>query len=311
MTHATFLLPAPAHFGAQRLDGVAAKALGRATRTPALPDGSDAQLARHIQLTPQGWPLAALSRQHDAGDAADACWLRADPAFVRPDINGARLLACGEGLGVTGEDAQALLPALRPLFGDAGCPLDAPTPTRWYLRLAPGVRLPSFVTPDDALGADLFEHLAHGADARRWRALSNEAQVVLHNHPWNRERAARGLAPINSLWFWGGGRLPDRVSTAHAAVFTHAQVLSILAQASGAPLAPLPATFDGKAGLFDLRHLRDLRAFSAHWLAPALAALASGALSSLTLDLDGGRGYRLSGAQRWRLWRRAQRALTP
>ena len=65
-----------------------------------------------------------------------------DPSRA-PDLAGARLLGWGEGLGVDTEDALAFLPALRPLFGDAGFQLDAPHPARWYLRLPAGTRLPA------------------------------------------------------------------------------------------------------------------------------------------------------------------------
>src|SRR5690606_8392451 len=134
MAAVTFLLPAAEAFGAQRLRGPGADALGRADRMPRGEPGRQAQLLRHFELVPRRWPIAALSRQADAGDAAGSAWLRADPAWVRPDINGARLLACGDDLRMTGEDSAALLPALRPLFGDAGFPIDAPHPARWYLR---------------------------------------------------------------------------------------------------------------------------------------------------------------------------------
>src|SRR3546814_5746969 len=89
------------------------------------------------------------------------------------------------------EDRTLFLPALRPLFGDAGFPIDAPHPSRWYLRLPPGAKLPAFAAPDDALGADLFDHLAEGSEGRRWRVLLGEAQVVLHNHPRNAGQSGR------------------------------------------------------------------------------------------------------------------------
>src|SRR3546814_13527139 len=74
--------------------------LGRADRAQSGDDGRRAQLRRHFRLTPDHWPMAALTRQMDAGDAAGAAWLRADPSYVRPDINGARLLAIGAALGM-------------------------------------------------------------------------------------------------------------------------------------------------------------------------------------------------------------------
>ena len=77
-----------------------------------------------------------------------------------------------------------------------------------------GAKLPAFAAPDEALGDDLFDAPARQApEGRRWRALLSEAQVVLHNHPLNAQRVAAGLAPVNSLWFWGAGALPDHVRT--------------------------------------------------------------------------------------------------
>lgn len=305
---AVFLLPAAERFGAQRLDESRARALGRADRLPAREAGARAQLLRHFDLLPRRWAIAALTRQADAGDAAGSTWLRADPAHVRPDINGVRLLACGRDLGLTAEDSAELLPALKPLFGDAGFPIDAPSPSRWYLRLPQEAKPPEFAAPSEALGADLFEHLAEGGDGRRWRSLLNEAQIVLHNHPWNARRVERGLAPVNSLWFWGGGILPDHVRTPYARVAGDEEVLRSLAVAAGADAAGTGGGFRPVEGdtLVDLRPLRDLRRFVQDWLAPALA---DDGLDALELDLEDGSAWRFERRQRWRFWRRPQASL--
>src|SRR5690606_28233877 len=144
--------------------------------------GERAQLQRWFELLPRGWPVAAITRQRDAGDAVLHGWLRADPAYVRPDMTGARVLAIGE-LGLTQEEADALLQPLRPLFGDTGFPISAPVPSRWYLALPVESILPAFAPPEAVLGDDLFTHLPDGPEGRRWRALLNEAQVSLHNNP--------------------------------------------------------------------------------------------------------------------------------
>ena len=57
--------------------------------------GEQAQLLRYFEPIPSGWPMAALQRQADSGDACGFRWLRADPVHVRPDISGARLMAWG------------------------------------------------------------------------------------------------------------------------------------------------------------------------------------------------------------------------
>ena len=303
MSRATLLLPAARRLGAPSAE--VAVALGRADVASGLDEGRQAQLRRHVRLLPDHWPVAALTRQFDAGDAAGAMWLRADPCRIQPDINGARLLDHGATLDLDAGDVAQLLPALRPLFGDAGMPIDAPVPSRWYLRLAPSTRLPAFTGPDEALGTDLFEHLAAGSEGRRWRSLLTEAQVVLHNHPWNARRAAAGKRPVNSLWFWGGGALPDHVASPHARFHGGDELACALAATAGID-APLPDRYAAGEGdtLFDLTTMRDLPTLDQAWLRPALAALRSGRIDSLVLDTADGAVFTLHRRQRWRFWRR-------
>jgi hypothetical protein len=317
MSRALFLLPAWAVFGRQSLLPEIAKAFGRADSTHAVTAGSDAQLQRHFAAMPARWAPAALTRQADAADAAGAAWLRADPAHVRPDINGARLLGIGERLSLSQEDVDALLPALKPVFGDSGFSLDAPVPMRWYLRLPREAKLPGFSAPDDALGEDLFEHQPDGPEGRRWRALLNEVQIVLHNHPWNARRAERGLVPVNALWVWGGGVLPDTVSSAVSQAASDDDLVRALAVVAGGRAVRLPPMFSSEVvstpasasasgvALFDLRRVRDLAALQRDWLVPALRALADGTLAALDIDAADGMCLRLARGQRWRFWRGA------
>ncbi|KAF1697765.1 phosphoglycerate mutase [Pseudoxanthomonas koreensis] len=277
--------------------------------------GVRAQLRRHFRLVPDHWPVAALTRLVDAGgDTGGETWLRADPAYVAPDINGARLLGCGENVGLDADDAWAFLPALRPLFGDAGFQLDAPHPSRWYLRLPAGTQLPEMPGPDEALGCDLFPMLPQGDDAaaRRWRALFTETQVVLHQHPRNRERAAQGRTAVNALWFWGAGRLPDAVQSRYLHVRSQDPLLQGLARLAGAAIATPEAASAAAAGdsLLDLRRLRSLDLFGAQVLPPLLQAMARREYDALELDFEDGARFRLRhGQRRWQFWRRPMAAL--
>lgn len=303
----TLLLPAAARLGRQRLSAATARLLARGERLPAGEPGRRAQLQRHFPLPGSGWPIAALSRQADRGDAAGAAWLRADPAWLRPDINGVRLMAHGVALGLTAADCEVLLPALRPLFGDAGFTLDAPHPARWYLRLPREARIPAFSDPGDALGEDVFEHLDTSPEGRRWRALGNEVQITLHNHPWNGARAARGESPVNTLWFWGGGTLPTLPASdapgGGRCGYSDDDTARALASAGGTG-APLPAGFTALGGVYDIEGTRDLQWIESAWLQPALAALRRGAIASLALDDGAGWRLRLRRWQLLRAWRR-------
>jgi hypothetical protein len=297
MTQATLLLPQRTRLSGALSSG-AARALGRANARSAEP-GEDAQLRRHFQLVPDRWAPAAVTRQRDAGDAAGALWLRADPAYMAPDMNGARMLAHGQALALQHDECHELLRTLKPLFGDAGMLLDASVPSRWYLRLTPGTPLPEFTAPQLAVGDDLFAHLPAGDAGRRWRALFNEAQILLHAHPVNAARQAEGKAAVNGLWFWGAGMLPDVVRTPHAQVKSREDLLSALAHTAG---ASDPAA-QGSV-LVDLRHLTSTEVLCRDALQPLLDELAKRELAALSLDFADGRLVDLQHGQRWRFWRR-------
>ncbi len=312
MARLTLLLPAGERFAGIVLTQLFAKALGRADQKAESP-GEQAQLARHFHLLPNPWPPAALTRAADAGveDTRLSAWLRADPAYIRPDINGARLLATGAALSISQQDVDAFLPALRPLFGDTGFLLDAPHPTRWYLRLPREVRLPEFAAPEDALGEDVFDHTPDAPEARRWRALLSEVQVVLHNHPHNEARARAGLVPVNSLWFWGGGVLPDSVTSDFLSIFSDDPVLHGLA-AVGTFNVMSFSDFPGLESLvndtlIDLRAVRDPHALLQRWLSPAHTLSRQ---SRVAFDLADGRIFQLQASQRWRFWRKPRAVLT-
>ncbi|ALQ94568.1 hypothetical protein [Xylella fastidiosa] len=297
MSSATLLLP-ERHclLGTLRGDAVA-RALARADRITG-GCGERAQLGRHFELVPASWPVAALTRQIDVGDAAGAAWVRADPSYVIPDMGAARLLACGEMLALDAKDRAALLPELQTLFSEAGLLLDAPTPARWYVQLTPEACLPAFSAPEDVLGDDLFNHLPDGDMGRCWRALLTEVQVLLHQHAWNVERVARGKQMINSLWFWGAGVLPHTVTTPHRQVRSRDVLLRALAKASGSDTDSLHMV----DALVDLRHLRSLTQFSDEVVAPLLAAMGRGELKQLVLDFRDGEILTMTRAHRWRFW---------
>jgi hypothetical protein len=291
------LLAGRRRFPGAALSPAAARALGRGDRLADGDAGETGQLQRYFELLPRGWPMAALTREMDAGDAGERAWLRADPAYVRVEATGARLHGWAN-LGLDRAESEELLRTLRPLFGEAGMELSAPTPERWYLELARGTPLPQFVEPAEALGADLFAQLPSGPEGRRWRALFNEAQVLLHQHPLNSARLAAGRAPVNALWFWGAGELPDNVRSTARGVLSVDPDLLALAERAGVPAA----TQAGQGVLVDLRQQRD-------WAKVERVLLDALAEGEVLLDFADGARWRLEAGQRWRFWRRPLAAL--
>ncbi len=300
MSTQTLLLPP-----LSRLSGVFAlpRLLGRGDREPARMPGLLAALAEVFAVPGSGLPVAALLREAQAHDAGENVWLCADPAWVRAELAGARLLACG-ALGLARDEAEELARPLRPLLGDAGMLLEISTPDRWQLRLPVGSPLPSFAAPETVLGQHLLAHLPQGAEGRRWRALFTELQVLLHQHPRNRARAQQGLPPVNALWLWGGGALPSRPRTTLTRLLSADPLARALAQHARVTVCSDTAQLRGLGDTWvDLaeRAPQDVQPF----LDAAVRRLRRGAVLRLAF-LDGAR-WRITSAQRWRFWRRAWR----
>lgn len=266
--------------------------LARGNRLANAKSGRDAALRECFEFIGTALPVAALTRSLDAGDASGAQWLRADPAYAVADTVTARLMACGE-LGLSQQESDELSRALRPLFGDAGFPLEAPRPDRWYLRCPVDARLPAFADPRDVIGDDLMRHLPRGDNERQWRSLFNEAQVVLHNHPVNARRAQRGQVPANSLWFWGAGKLPDWVRTRFAQVASPDSVVAALAKLGKVPIVDMQAVL----ARYDADILLD---------ATEVPEIDARRFSGIVLLSASGERVHYRHAHRWRFWRRVQ-----
>ena len=169
------------------------------------------------------WPVAPYSLLADGGEPERHFWLRADPVHLRL-VRDQLVLADSTVFEISRGEAEALVETLNRHF--AGELLFYPMhPERWYARpahwpanlqahLLPGIagRIDFETTPlAAARGSGITAHLPTGPAAARFQVLMNEAQMLLHEHPVNLEREARGALPVNSVWFWGGGTIEHRV----------------------------------------------------------------------------------------------------
>ncbi|HXF67574.1 MAG TPA: hypothetical protein VNK67_12875 [Burkholderiales bacterium] len=181
--------------------------LARARRRLFPPLGLEAWLCRAFEVErQQDWPVAPLMLAFDGGEPGEDYWLCADPVHLEARRD--RLVLFGpEVVRPTREESDALVAALNRHFAADAIAFAAPHPERWYLRAEPAPRL---VTRElsAAAGAEVEMDLPAGEDGPRWRRLLNEIQMLLHDHPVNQAREARGAPTANGLWLWGGGRLP-------------------------------------------------------------------------------------------------------
>lgn len=259
----------------------------------------------------QDWPVAALTARADGLSSGAGYWLRLDPAHLEVGMGGLMLRPAAE-LGLTPHEAATLAGSLASL----GLEIQAPTAERWYLR---SNEVPALATTplDQVAGAYLSDHLPRGRDASRLMARVNEAQMVLHDHPVNQAREARGLAPVNGLWLWGGGTLPD-VSKPESILAANDADLAALARGAGARTLTVPPRLadlvqDGQgrgcALLAPAETAGDphevFAQLEADWFKPLLRGLQRGEPSRLELHLltRPGRAVALGSLDAWRVWR--------
>lgn len=321
----------PHLFPSRRLLEVAAQGLslpaletllarGHLAEAPA--EGYEAALCEAFGVArQQDWPVAPLTLAATGEAPGDAWWLRADPVHLQ--VMRDRIVLAGVP-GLLHEEAAAFAHAIAAHFGDDFAPRPVHA-QRWLLRCAEAPDL--FTTPlSFAVGRDIDPLLPRGGDALRFRSRLNELQMLLHDHPINQAREARGELPVNSLWLWGGGRLPERAARSRALHASHEEARA-LGSACGATLRPLPERLSGAVmeaenvtllgGLAASGQAGDafgwregLRQLERDWFEPLRGRLRQlGPQGLRVLDPDHGRCLHLHAGDAWRVWRRPRSLL--
>ena len=61
--------------------------------------------------------------------------------------------------------------------------------------------------PNELIGEGIRQFMPEGNAVRELVLVMNQAQIILHNHAYNKKRVAEKKAPVNSIWIWGNGEL--------------------------------------------------------------------------------------------------------
>lgn len=140
-------------------------------------------------------------RARTSGD--ESVWL-AELVHMAPSRDGAALLPA-DRLDITEEQSAALLGSARELAAESGIELDPDSTTTWRVR-SPALAGIGCASPALVASSAVNDWWPQDAAARPWRRLVNTLQMAWFEHPVNLQRAQAGLAPINSLWLYGGAR---------------------------------------------------------------------------------------------------------
>jgi hypothetical protein len=254
---------------------------------------------RHDRTTPrplEGWlqqafglsgklNAGAISLLGAGGAPGDASWTRADPVHMRVE-----------------RERVLMVPATAFPVSREFRVLDQ---HRWCARLARDM---------DFGDEPPLEMAGRDATTGPEDALLTEVQMLLHNHPVNEAREARGEPVLNSVWLWGAGRLPGGAHCRWQSMASADPFALGLAKLAGASARPPPANADAWLAQTsgDGRHLVTLdpaESLERDWFAPLAAALRASRIGMLSLHVpEAGLSFETIRGDLRRFWRR-RRAL--
>jgi hypothetical protein len=253
----------------------------------------EAWLQEAFELGERAFPAGALTLLAHGGDPGEACWARADPVHLRL-MRDRLVVVPAAAFELSAQEAHALCDALNTHFGDMG--FTAAEPKRWCARL-PQMPPLDGGNPLDVAGreVELPEKAA---------PLLNEVQMVLHAHPVNEAREARGEPTVNSVWLWGTGSA-ERTRCRWQSVAADDPAVIGAARLAGARQRAAPRSARDWLERLpeDGRHLVVLDALRTrlalgqeaaldeleqHWFQPLLAALRAGRIGMVTLHVPDG-----------------------
>jgi hypothetical protein len=292
--------------------------LARGRRSSLESEPLEAWLLEAFDLEEAPLCAGALTLLAHGGDPGDTHWARADPVHLQL-MRDRVVFVPGAAFSIAREEAQALVDTLNGHFAGR-LEMQALEPGRWCARLAADIELPV---------ASPLEMAGRGVDpGSRADALLNEVQMVLHEHPVNEAREARGEPALNSVWLWGAGRAPLAAQAQWQSVSADEPIALGLARAAQIRGRPLPASAETwlDRSPEEGRHLvvldalrlplalSDAAAFSSavedlekKWFAPLLGALRARRIGMVSLHIpDAGASFETIRGDLRRIWRRAR-----
>ncbi|SFP62621.1 hypothetical protein SAMN05216419_101014 [Nitrosomonas cryotolerans] len=309
--------------------------LAKSERIKDQPREIDAWLCHTFGITKQqDWPVAPIMLQIDSPDKiknSKDYWIRADPVHLRIEQNHI-MLADSQIFQITQEEANQFAEVLNDNFNKDNLTFLPLCPDRWYVHTTdiPAIHTHSL---SQMTCRNINNSLPFGQDSMRWHRTFNEIQMLLHEHPLNQARTVRGELAINSIWFWGGGTMPKKVTSNYNQIWSHDAFPRALAQASHTQHAELPpnaSTWQQLAtpgnhlvvlnSLLEKANYRNayswrenLKELERNWFTPLHQALQKGTIDQLTItsmNENSTLNFTVTRASLWKFWRPIKSLMT-
>lgn len=268
-------------------------------------------LSRVVDVLKLPYPeegLGALRMWGQTGDRPRVWIAAADPVFLEPRADHLVLHAL-RGKGIPSHD-------LRPLFDHLQATLAqdkqfgfARLGSCGYLRAdvpISAASVPAYVVD----GCNPGDFLPSGDYTRTHRNILSEIEMALHDHEVNLRRVEGGQPPVNSLWLWGGGRAPERVTRPQPPLFADDPLMLGYWESATAVAELWPGDFAScveasLAGFVAVTPEEDQTSASLmRWLADLRELLREKEVSRLTLLFRDGLRADVQRSHAMRFWRR-------
>lgn len=254
------------------------------------PAGIDAATAAVVGFRGATAPLAALG----AGvDVAGEWVLHADPVHVQ--IGASNAVVTGRVDDLDADETGALVADIDKLVELESVHIVAASPDRWFALAAHDIA-GAAVPVEAVIGRDLIDELRRNDVARTLVRIRSEVEMLLHDHPVNRARAARGATTVDALWFWGGGRLPvagdaTPVVAASAPPGRIGDLVAGIARVRRARVIHRSASSQGLGALFAAMDDASARRVESAPASPGVVLAAAGRIDDEAGALDFARGW--------------------
>jgi hypothetical protein len=167
--------------------------------------------AQHGLAAKPDYPIAAIAANADGLAVGDAYWLRADPVHLLLQRDSFSLSEPAP-LELEPEHAELIIASLNQHFSRDDMTFCIGNSGAWYLRLKQTPEIETTL-PSVAMDRNIYQFMPQGLAASAWLSYMNEIQMLLHDHPVNIQRESRHQAAVNSVWFSGGGLMPQPLSS--------------------------------------------------------------------------------------------------
>jgi hypothetical protein len=244
-----------------------------------------------LALDERSHPSASLTALGLDLEADSKHWLHAEAIHLAAGLNEVTLVPLRGEAALTAAECEALTPVLNEHLVAGGVQIHRTSSNDWLVESSQGWDATT-VTAEFALAHEWSEVLPQGADAGKLRRLMTELQMLLHEHPVNQRRSAKGVPTANAVWFWGNGRAQKSANDQNAACIAGNAYLQGLCrlhawtcatEVSAQLLIAKCAEIGRVVGIADVSSLDELES---KWLAPVVAALKQGSFDRLRLILN-------------------------